>query len=281
MATNNGIYTAINGIMEEIGVIGKTSKNQQQGFYYRGIDAVMNALQPALVKHKVFVVPEVLEHKREERVTGKGSNLIYSVLKIKYTFCAEDGSSVSATVIGEGMDSGDKASNKAMSVAFKYACFQVLCIPTEEMKDPDSETPPESLPKPTNAQLEELQKLHIDLNSVATYFKVKVEFLSSQQVQHAIEMKRKRLAAQEANAAEMGAPEPPAVPQKPEPPQKKPAAKSKYQQLKEIAAEVGADMEDVTAYALDMFGTDKINSLSDDDFKALLERITATEEGAE
>ncbi len=273
MATSNGIYTAINGIMEEIGAIGKTSKNQQQGFMYRGIDAVMNALQPALVKHKVFVVPEILEQKREERVTGKGGNLIYSVLKIKYTFYAEDGSSVSATVIGEGMDSGDKASNKAMSVAFKYACFQVLCIPTEEMKDPDAETPPESLPKPTQAQLEELQKLNIDLNNVATYFKVRVEFLSAQQVQSAIDMKRKRLAAQEANAAENGEQPPAAAPQK--------TGKTKYQQIKELGAERGFDMEDVTALALDMFGTDKINSLSDKDFKALLDRINTTEEGAD
>lgn len=275
MATTNGIYTAINGIMEEIGAIGKTSKNQQQGFMYRGIDAVMNALQPALVKYKVFVVPEILEQKREERVTGKGGNLIYSVLKIKYTFYAEDGSSVSATVIGEGMDSGDKASNKAMSVAFKYACFQVLCIPTEEMKDPDAETPPESLPKPTPAQLEELQKLNIDLNNVATYFKVKVEFLSAQQVQSAIDMKRKRLAAQEANAAENGEQTPAAAPQKAGKP------KTKYQQIKELGAERGFDMQDVAALALDMFGTDKINSLSDKDFKALLDRINTDEEGAD
>lgn len=275
MATTNGIYTAINGIMEEIGAIGKTSKNQQQGFMYRGIDAVMNALQPALVKYKVFVVPEILEQKREERVTGKGGNLIYSVLKIKYTFYAEDGSSVSATVIGEGMDSGDKASNKAMSVAFKYACFQVLCIPTEEMKDPDAETPPESLPKPTPAQLEELQKLNIDLNNVATYFKVKVEFLSAQQVQSAIDMKRKRLAAQEANAAENGEQTPAAAPQKAG------KSKTKYQQIKELGAERGFDMEDVTALALDMFGTDKINSLSDKDFKVLLDRINTDEEGAD
>ena len=275
MTTTNGIYAAINGIMEEIGAIGKTSKNQQQGFMYRGIDAVMNALQPALVKHKVFVVPEILEQKREERVTGKGGNLIYSVLKIKYTFYAEDGSSVSATVIGEGMDSGDKASNKAMSVAFKYACFQVLCIPTEEMKDPDAETPPESLPKPTQAQLEELQKLNIDLNNVATYFKVRVEFLSAQQVQSAIDMKRKRLAAQEANAAESGEEPPAAAPQKTGKP------KTKYQQIKELGAERGFDMEDVTALALDMFGTDKINSLSDKDFKALLDRINTNMEGAD
>lgn len=133
------IYKAINNVMSEIGAVGKNQKNQQQGFMFRGIDAVMNAINPALIKNKVFVVPEILEQIREERQTKTGTNLIYSVCKVKYTFFAEDGSSVQAIVIGEGMDSGDKATNKAMSIAFKYACFQVFCIPTEEMKDPDEE----------------------------------------------------------------------------------------------------------------------------------------------
>ena len=131
------IYESINKVMAEIGAIGKKDTNDQQGFKYRGIDAVMNAINPALVKYKVFVVPEVLEQKREERQTSRGGNLIYSVCTIRYTFYAEDGSYVQATVIGEGMDSGDKSSNKAMSVGFKYACFQVFCIPTEEMKEDD------------------------------------------------------------------------------------------------------------------------------------------------
>ena len=109
---------------------------------YRGIDVVMNVLQPLMSKHKVFAVPEVLESERQERTTAKGGTLIYTVLKVRYTFYAADGSSVCAVVQGEGMDSADKSSNKAMSVAFKYACFQVFCIPTEEMKDPDAETPP-------------------------------------------------------------------------------------------------------------------------------------------
>lgn len=133
------IYEAINAVMSDVGAIGKNSKNSQQGFMFRGIDAVMNALQPALIKNHIFVVPEVLEQTREERETSKGGLLIYSICKIKYTFYAEDGSSITSVVIGEGMDSGDKATNKAMSVAFKYACFQVFCIPTEEMKDPDEE----------------------------------------------------------------------------------------------------------------------------------------------
>lgn len=147
MMDNPQIYSALCAAMDEIGAIGKDSHNSQQNFNYRGVDAVMNSLQPVLIKNHIFVIPEVLEQTREERTTAKGNTLLYSILKMKYTFYAEDGSGVSAVVIGEGMDSGDKASNKAMSVAFKYACFQVLCIPTEEMKDPDADTPPESTQK--------------------------------------------------------------------------------------------------------------------------------------
>jgi hypothetical protein len=137
---NPKIYGAITGIMSDVGAIGKDSVNEQQRFRYRGIDAVMNALQPAFIKHGVFVYPEILEHAREERDNTKGTHLIYSVIKVAYHFTATDGSEVVVTVIGEGMDPGDKATNKALSIAFKYACFQLFCIPTEEMKDPDAET---------------------------------------------------------------------------------------------------------------------------------------------
>lgn len=154
------IYQTIADVMKEVGAIGKDSKNQMQGFMYRGIDAVMNALNPALINNKLFIVPEVLEQTREERTNAKGTTLIYSICKVKYTFYAEDGSSISATVIGEGMDSGDKATNKAMSIAFKYACFQVFCIPTEEMVDPDYESHEVvGEAKATQKQLELIKKL--------------------------------------------------------------------------------------------------------------------------
>lgn len=141
------IYESITSIMQESIAISKNKQNKQQGFKYRGIDDVMNTFYPLLSKHKVFVVPRVVEQIREERVSKQGGNLIYSIMKIEYTFFAEDGSYVSAVVIGEGMDSADKASNKAMAVGMKYAMFQVFCIPTEEMPDSDGETPPPSTPK--------------------------------------------------------------------------------------------------------------------------------------
>lgn len=146
MAEKKNIFETINAVMEEIGAVGKNSRNEKQNYMYRGVDDVMNALNPAFIKHKLFMVPEVVSQKREERQTANGKNTIYSVLSVKYTFYAEDGSSIYTIVPGEGMDSGDKASNKAMSSAFKYACFQVFCISTEEMQDPDAETPPPSTP---------------------------------------------------------------------------------------------------------------------------------------
>lgn len=154
------IYESITAIMGEGYTITKDKKNQQQGFKYRGIDDVMNTFFPLLSKHKVFCVPEVLEFTREERQTNKGGNLIYSILKTKYTFYAEDGSSVSAVVIGEGMDSGDKASNKALAIGMKYAMFQVFCIPTEEMIDPDATTPEPSVPKHEKQKIDPAQLEH-------------------------------------------------------------------------------------------------------------------------
>ena len=134
------IYQLIPEAMKRVGAIGKDSVNKTQGFKYRGIDAVYNALNPVMSELGLFIVPEILDHRREERETQNKAILKYSILTIRYTMFAPDGSSVSCTVVGEGMDSGDKASNKAMSVGLKYACFQLFMIPTEEMVDPDQES---------------------------------------------------------------------------------------------------------------------------------------------
>lgn len=135
------IYEAIIGVMSDVGAVGKDSFNPQQKYKYRGIDAVMNALQPALVKNKVFVQPIVLENQREERKSSNGNTLIYSIIKTAFRFFTTDGSYVEAIVTTEGMDSGDKSLNKALSAGFKYACFQTFCIPTDEMVDSETESP--------------------------------------------------------------------------------------------------------------------------------------------
>ena len=135
------IFKQIIKVMEDVGAIGKKDKNEYDKYMFRGIDAVMNALHPAMVKNGIFVVTQVLDSHREERSGKNGTVMMYTILTVKYTFMADDGSSVEAVVIGEAMDRSDKSTNKAMSAAFKYACFQTFCIPTDEMKDADAESP--------------------------------------------------------------------------------------------------------------------------------------------
>lgn len=135
------IYAAIARVIADVGYVGKDKVNKQQGFKFRSVDDVYNALHPALAKNKVFIVPEILEQTREVvGTTSKGSKMTLVICKIKFTFFAEDGSFVESVIIGEGIDMADKGTNKAMAIAYKYACFQVFCIPTEEMVDPDSES---------------------------------------------------------------------------------------------------------------------------------------------
>lgn len=134
---NKQIFTLLPLVSKAIGAIGKDSKNVQQNYNYRGIEAVMNACHEALTQHGVTVVPTVIDQKREERDTKNGGKLIYSILTVKYACIAPDGSFIEGVVVGEGMDSGDKASNKALSTAYKYFMGQVFSIPFDTL---DSET---------------------------------------------------------------------------------------------------------------------------------------------
>ena len=137
------VYKAIAGVAKDLSEVGisKDSRNQQQGFQFRGIDAVYNALSPALVKNGLVILPRITERTVSERVTAKGGVLFYVVVKAEFDFVAtEDGSKHTVITFGEAMDSGDKATNKAMSIAYKYAAFQAFCIPTEETtQDADAE----------------------------------------------------------------------------------------------------------------------------------------------
>jgi len=134
------IYAAIAAILARVGPIAKANRNQHQGYRFRGIDDVYNALHPLLAEHKVFVAPEVTGCKVVERESSNGTALIYTTLRVRFTLYAADGSSVQVTTVGEAMDSGDKSANKAMSAAMKYALIQLFCIPTAGDNDTENET---------------------------------------------------------------------------------------------------------------------------------------------
>lgn len=137
------VYAAIANVMSDLGAegIAKSHKNQSQGYAFRGIDDVYNTLSALLVKHHLLILPNTLERTVIERETKNGGLMMSVTVKIEYTFISvEDGSSHKVTTYGEAMDSGDKATNKAMSAAYKYAAIQAFCIPTEGDNDADATT---------------------------------------------------------------------------------------------------------------------------------------------
>lgn len=152
-ASNNSglIYKAIPSIMLEIPSIYKDRKNEAQRYKFRGIDDVYNAVNPILAKHGVFMRADVQDVSREERPSKSGGVMAFVQVRVRYSFVAKDGSFVSTDSLGEGMDSGDKATPKAMSIAQKYAILQMFCIPTADSKDPENGSPEPAL-KPRRSE---------------------------------------------------------------------------------------------------------------------------------
>jgi hypothetical protein len=136
------IYESMAAIMADAGAITKSKKNQMQGFMFRGIDDVYNSLHSLFAKHQVLCVPVVEEYKHTDAGTTKnGTMQTRAIVKMGYKFIASDGSEVVASILGEGIDSGDKSTAKAMSVAHKYLLLQTFLIPTEDLVDGDAESP--------------------------------------------------------------------------------------------------------------------------------------------
>jgi len=132
------VVEALSRVMAAVQAVRKTSRNQQQQYLFRGIDATVNAVGPALREHGVIVVPHVEDISYNTVEVGqKRTPMRECTVRVRYRFHGPAGDSIDCVSVGEAMDSGDKSTPKAMSVAFRVALLQALCIPTDE-PDPDS-----------------------------------------------------------------------------------------------------------------------------------------------
>lgn len=161
------VYQAINAVMRDLASegIGKHRRNTQQGYSFRGIDDVYNALSSALSRHGLVMLPRILSRSAEERTTARGGALFYVTVEAEFDLvCAEDGSTHTIRTWGEAMDSADKATNKAMSAAFKYAAMQAFCIPTEGDNDADASSH-EVTPTPREAPAEWMTRMETTIRN--------------------------------------------------------------------------------------------------------------------
>lgn len=207
--TAPAVFKAIVAVQGELAKTGiaKSRRNQQQGYQFRGIDEVYGALAPLLAAHGLCILPRVLSREVTERATAKGGTLFYVVVDVEFDLvAASDGSKHTIRTIGEAMDSADKATNKAMSAAYKYAAFMAFAIPTEGDNDADSTTH-ELAPKIDAKQCATLRKLLADADAseeaFCSYLKVgTLPELAADNFERAQVSLQRRIAAMEKQKAD-------------------------------------------------------------------------------
>jgi hypothetical protein len=133
------VHEALAAVMGEVQAVRKADRNTQQGYNFRGIDAVVNAVGPALRAHGVVILPVAEDVMVEHFTTKKETQMRGITLRIRWRIYGPAGDSIEAVTYGEAADSGDKAVPKAHSVAYRTMLLQALCIPTDE-PDPDSQS---------------------------------------------------------------------------------------------------------------------------------------------
>lgn len=136
------IFPAMIEAMREVSAVAKLGdyKERPDGpviYKFRGVDAVVNAAGPAFRKAGIIPVPTILTAERTPGSTRAGNWKLTTIIRIRYTFYAADGSSIVAEVEGEATDTADKGTGKAFSVGYRVALLQLLAIPTDD-PDPDA-----------------------------------------------------------------------------------------------------------------------------------------------
>lgn len=144
------VFTALNEVMRAIKPIAKAQRNSQQGYMFRGVDDLYDALHGPFAEHGIIIIPQVVERLPEQRTSKKGEPLNVVHLHVVFTIYGPAGDSVVADAWGEGQDSADKATSKAATMALKYALLHIFCIPTgDPADDSDYDTTEASADRPS------------------------------------------------------------------------------------------------------------------------------------
>lgn len=191
------VYQAINEVqlaLSKVGITKDRFNKQGEGYKFRGIDDVFNTISPLLAEHKLCILPRVISRDCVERVSQRGSALFYVTLEVEFDFIsAEDGSKHIVRTFGEAMDTGDKATNKAMSAAYKYAAIQTFAIPTEGDNDSENQThevaanhaPVQQSTKPMTVPENQLLDLLASITSSSSMDELVEAFTTAYRVAHA------------------------------------------------------------------------------------------------
>lgn len=131
------VYQLFAKAMSDVKAVKKGERNDHFKFNFRGVDAVVNAVGPALRQHGLFVVPHDMNPDYVEVKTSGNKLSTRITTKNTYRWYGPSGDFFDTVATGESLDTGDKGTSKANSVAFRTCLLQAFTLPTGD-PDPDS-----------------------------------------------------------------------------------------------------------------------------------------------
>ena len=189
------IYERMSLITAEIGVVEKNLNVQVNSkSSYKAVSErdVLDAVKPIEAKYRVYSYPvlrQIIDHdvlvketEYKEQITR--TNTLFMRVETIYRFVNMDKPDeyIEIATYGDGIDTGDKATGKAMTYADKYALMRAYKLSTGD--DPDKEASPENgyekkaEPKATARQVDMIENLYSDEEIETIYKWAKVERLS-------------------------------------------------------------------------------------------------------
>lgn len=203
------IYEKLSAITAEIGVVEKNlNVKVSSNSSYKAVSErdVLDAVKPIEQKYRVFSYPanrkvidrDVLTKETEYNGTITRTNTLFMRVETVYRFVNIDkpGEFIETTVYGDGLDTGDKASGKAMTYADKYALMKAYKLSTGD--DPDKEASPEhgyekkAEPKATTKQIALVEDLYTDEETERICKKAKITKIEDLTVAQASALIQKR-----------------------------------------------------------------------------------------
>ena len=116
---------------------GEEYKGGTTRFNFRGVDTVVNTFGPVTLRHGVNVFPVLVAASYRDTTTSKGNKMRECTVRVSWLIVGPKGDTLSLQTQGEALDSADKGTAKAQSVALRVLLLTGGLTPTHD-KDPDS-----------------------------------------------------------------------------------------------------------------------------------------------
>lgn len=138
-----GVAAKISRVSSIVGHVGKNGENTHFKFKYQAWDDVLPAVRGACVEVGLVILPNIVSTERGDK---------YVTIKARFDCIdTETGQTLAVEYAGEANGNDDKAIQKAMTSATKYAFLKLFQISTKDDHDPDGDPAPKQSEAPNRA----------------------------------------------------------------------------------------------------------------------------------